>query len=161
MNSNLIMWNLLLILPLGSMAYSDFRVRRITLVDLSLFGCLQWIFVYYEYGIYVFYDRIFVNAVLFCLLGGTVVAYCLLRYGLSGMALHERIGAGDVWFCLLLLPAFSCWELTLFLTFSGSVILLLWWLWTRIKGREETIPLVGGLGSIYILLILMRVFCYG
>lgn len=45
------MWDLLLILPLGSMMCSDFRMRRITLADLLLFGILQWGMSYCEWGV--------------------------------------------------------------------------------------------------------------
>ena len=153
------MWDLLLILPLGSMMCSDFRMRRITLADLLLFGILQWGMSYYEWGCCAFFVRIFVNLSLLCFIGIIVAGYYYLRYGKK--SLRKQIGVGDLWFCLLLLPAFSCWELTFFLPFSGLIMLSVWWVYVRIKRREVTIPLVGGLGCMYMLLILMRVLGYG
>lgn len=106
------MWDLLLILPLGSMMCSDFRMRRITLADLLLFGILQWGMSYCEWGCCAFFVRIFVNLSLLCFIGIIVAGYYYLRYGKK--SLRKQIGVGDLWFCLLLLPAFSCWELTFF-----------------------------------------------
>lgn len=153
------MWDLLLILPLGSMMCSDFRMRRITLADLLLFGILQWGMSYCEWECCAFFVRIFVNLSLLCFIGIIVAGYYYLRYGKK--SLRKQIGVGDLWFCLLLLPAFSCWELTFFLTFSGLIMLSVWWVYVRIKRRKVTIPLVGGLGCMYMLLILMRVLGYG
>lgn len=148
------------ILPLCRMIYSDFRIRRVALADLLVFGLLQWVGVWYEWGGEIFVMRLCCNCLLFVGLGTGVAGYYLLRYGCSFVRLREQVGGGDVWFCLSLFPVFNGREWVLFLTISCLLILSVWWVYVRWKGKAVTIPLVSGLGCMYIPVILKNLGVY-
>lgn len=142
------------------MIYSDFRTRRIALADLVVFGLLQWVGAWYEWGGEVFVMRLCCNCLLFAGIGIGVAGYYLFRYGYSSVRSRERVGWGDVWFCLSLFPVFTCREWVFFLTVSCLLILSVWFVYVRLKGNAVNIPLVSGLGCMYLLFILKNLEIY-
>ena len=130
----------LLFIPLVRLIRSDFRKRRVKITDLLLFGCLQ----------------LFVSGWVFLFMVTGVVLYVFIRYGQGRRVMRRLGGIGDGWFCLMLAPAFTLRTYVYFLILAFLLTFCGWEIYRRVSGRRVTIPLVSGMGVMYMVFLTIR-----
>lgn len=149
---------LLLFIPLSRLIWYDYKKRRVKIADLLLFGGLQFLIVWIGEGWKELVFRLEVNLGVVIWMAGGLVLYDLIRYRQWERLLRRQAGIGDLWFCLLLAPAFTLRAYVFFLTFAFFLTLCIWGIYSRRSRRRVTIPLVSGVGLLYMVFLTIR-FC--
>ncbi|WP_291530712.1 hypothetical protein [Bacteroides sp. UBA939] len=139
------------LLSLYPMIVSDFRHRRIVLWHLLLFGALQFALDFYRMGATDVFRNFVTNLFILSFMGGILWIYMRLRFGKKNM-----IGAGDVFFILLLSPHFEYRAFLYFLIISFCLILVAWFIYG--STTDGGIPLVSALGICYSIVLLYQLF---
>ena len=151
------MWSLVILFPVGVLAFSDFRYRTISVTWLAVFGVMSLGSVIWTDGWMTMLTRVGGNLSLLVLLGICVGLWLRVWGRKQGLMVRDYIGAGDLVFAVLLTPLFGLREYLIFLL-AGAVGSILWWgvsVW--IKCRWTTIPLVGTLGISYMFYTLYHI----
>lgn len=148
------MWALLCIPLLADLALSDLRCRKVSVLQLAIFGSLLFLTSVYQAGLRTVLENMLANFGACLALGIALYAWAHLR----GHRLADMIGCGDLVFVGLLTPYFRPYDFLLFLTVSCAVTLVVWCIWCLACHREtaDTIPLVSGLGLCLTPVILYR-----
>lgn len=151
----------LLLIPLIRLIRSDFKRRRVQIMDLLLFGALQLFIFWWGIGWGELVFRLKVNGWVFLFMVTGVVLYAFIRYGRGGRILKRLGGIGDAWFCLMLAPAFTVRIYVYFLILTFLLTFCVWKIYRGISGRRVTIPLVSGVGLMYIVFLMIHFYHYG
>lgn len=130
--------SLLLLVPAVPLALEDFRERRVAVVWLILLGVLAMVVGLLTHGLVTTLLCIAVNAVLLLILGGTMLAYHLIRRKPLDGFFRCSFGAGDAMMMVAVTPLFTPAGYVWFLL-AGCVAALVWW---SVK-RPATLPLAG------------------
>ncbi|WP_418535671.1 hypothetical protein [Odoribacter laneus] len=146
----------LLFIPLVRLIRSDFRKRRVKITDLLLFGCLQLFVSWWGVGWKELVFRLKGNGWVFLFMVTGVVLYVFIRYGQGRRVMRRLGGIGDGWFCLMLAPAFTLRTYVYFLILAFLLTFCGWEIYRRVSGRRVTIPLVSGMGLMYMVFLTIR-----
>ena len=133
---------------------SDFRERRIGVMNLILFVVGGWITVYCREEIGTVVGRTLQNAGMTVALGGMVGVYLRKRW--KGRRPEEYIGWGDLCFLPALWPWFGGREFLYFLTATNVLALAGWGIYYVLTGKRATIPWVGVAGIVFMLYVVFK-----
>jgi hypothetical protein len=145
------------VLPLLIMIYTDFRYRIINLLPLLVFVVTQIISSICYNGFLLSLQNLLINTLLMISVAILLLFYCKLRK----VTIKEIIGIGDVFFIISLAPFFTIDKFLLFLI-SAFIVSILFWVFRQIlKNKEKDIPLVSTVGTSYICYLILDFYRYG
>lgn len=133
---------LFILIPLLLMIVSDYKIRKVVLWQLILFGLIVAGVSLAENGLRNACMNLTVNMLLSLFIGLCVYIYFLLRY----KSVQSVIGKGDILFILFLTPFFSSRSFLIFMLISFVATLGMWGIVHLIRRKNDPIPLISGLG---------------
>lgn len=141
--------NLIIIIPIIAMVFSDFKKRTINIIWLGIFALAILGYCLSTDAEYV--DNIIANLIILGIITTSTTLYLIIRNKQLINPLKGYIGTGDLLFVVCLIPL---WNTNIFLRFLiiSFVSGIFWWLISKvIYGRNPTIPLVGIMGITFLL----------
>lgn len=140
--------NLIFVIPIIVMIFSDFKKRTISIFWLGIFALSIL-----GYGLSTnseYVSKIITNLTILGLIATFATLYLILKNKQLINPLSEYIGIGDLLFIVCLVPLWSGVQFLIFLIIS-FVSGILWWITLKIfYGRNRTIPLVGIMGITFL-----------
>lgn len=134
---------LIMLIPLVMMIFSDYRSRTVISWQLMLFGIIVLIISLLENGVRMTYTNMTINMLLSLFIGLCVYMYFLMKY----KTVQSLIGEGDILFILFLTPFFTPRAFLVFMVISFVVTLLMWIIASSArKSMSNTVPLISGVG---------------
>lgn len=134
---------LVILIPLTLMIFSDYKSRTVVLWQLLLFGLIVLVTSTVENGIRLACTYLTINIFTSLLVGLSVCTYFWIRY----RSVQSIIGKGDILFILFLTPLFPPRVFLVFMLVSFTVTLLTWCIYTLFRGQTANIPLISGVGT--------------
>ena len=150
---------LLSLLPLSLLVYSDARHRQVNVYVLAIFALLQGTTSLIEHDYSLILTRVLVNMGILLWLALGVLFYFLILQRKRFRELQYQVGAGDIFFLVALIPSFNGLMFARFLSLAFIVSLGAWYIYYR-KGKHSTIPLVSTVGTVHGLFVISRYLCH-
>ena len=146
---------ILALLPLALLVYSDAKYRFIDIRVLLCFSLLQVVAVLLGQGLGIFFFRLIVNTVVLLFLFLGVTLYFRLWKGKRPRELLHYVGMGDVFFLFSLVPSLNPLP---FARFVWGALCLSWLSWVFYFRRcsSSSIPLVSTVGVCHAMCVLVR-----